>query len=408
MTKKTGIVKRTMRNNPRFREESSGIAQDLFDECVQMPTGRNATYGMQDFANGMMRAVILDTSVGGAANGINDAAEALNKILMRPVPSDQWFSNILSKTDSEAAIKSFTATITGLLSLLAKINQLPKEGLDIAFDIHKICRYDRKPGPELTSSKSKNGTSKFERYITAQCVNNDMRLILGCCPMPGGASMPDMVRDIIDMCCDAGTRINTVLLDREFFSTGVLEVLDELNVTYLMPCTNTKGVVNALNEFAAGKRQKVSENYLKGSGRCIPYTIIIDRRKKEKKNSSKKDKKKGIDSKKEPPTPEEMFIGFATNDAYMDIAKYSSRWGIETGYAMVENMRAKTRSRDAGARLLCFLYSLMLFNGWVMINALKQYRLAELRNGKKITQNTLKFMLIFTLNDKLGNESLPE
>lgn len=55
-------------------------------------------------------------------------------------------------------------------------------------------------------------------------------------------------------------------LDREFFSTGVLEVLDELNVTYLMPRTNTKGVVNALNKFAAGKRQKVSENYLKGSG----------------------------------------------------------------------------------------------------------------------------------------------
>ena len=379
MTNKTGIVKRTMRNNPRFREESSGIAQDLFDECVQMPTGRNATYGMQDFAGGMMRAAILDTSVGGAANGINNAAEALNKILTRPVPSDQWFSNILSKTNSEAATKSFTAMVSGLLSLLAKINQLPKEGLDIAFDIHKICRYDRKPGPELTSSKSKNGTSKFERYITAQCVNNDMRLILGCYPMPASASMPDMVRDIVGVCRDAGARIDTVLLDREFFSTGVLEVLDELNVTYLMPCTNTKGVVNALNEFAAGKRQKVSENYLKGSGRCIPYTIIIDRRKK----------KKSKDSKKETPTPEEMFIGFATNDPDMDIAKYSSRWGIETGYAMVENMRAKTRSRDAGARLLCFLYSLMLFNGWVMINALEQYRLAEIRNGKKITQNTL-------------------
>ena len=391
MTKKTGIVKRTIRNNPRFREESSGIAQDLFDECVQMPTGRNTTYGMQDFTNGMMRAAILDTSVGGVANGINDAAEALNKILMRPVPSDQWFNNILSKTNSEAALKSFTATITRLLSLLAKINQLPKEGLDIAFDLHKICRYDRKPGPELTSSKSKNGTSKFERYITVQCDNNDMRLILGCCPMPGSASMPDMVRGIVDMCRDAGACINTVLLDREFFSTGVLEVLDELNVTYLMPCTNTKGVINALNEFAAGKRQKVSENYLKGSGRCIPYTIIIDRRKK-KKDSSKKGKKKGIDSKKEPPTPEEMFIGFATNDASMDIAKYSSRWGIETGYAMVENMRAKTRSRDAGARLLCFLYSLMLFNGWVIINALMQYRLAERRNGKKITG--------FTTNDE--------
>ena len=408
MTNKTGIVKRTMRNNPRLREESSDIAQDLFDECVQMPTGRNATYGMQDLANGMMRAAILDTSVGGAANGINNAAEALHRILTRPVPSDQWFNNILSKTNSEAATKSFTATVSKLLSMLAGINHLPKEGLDIAFDMHKIGRYDRKPGPELTSSKSKNGTSKFERYITAQCVNEDMRLILGCYPMPGGASMPDMVRDIVNMCRDAGARINTVLLDREFFSTGVLEVLDELNVTYLMPCTNTKGVVSALNEFAAGKRQKISENYLKGSGRCIPYTIIIDKRKKEKKNSSKEGKKKSKEGKKETPTPEEMFIGFATNDPSMDIAKYSSRWGIETGYAMVENMRAKTRSRNTGARLLCFMYSLMLFNGWVIINALGQYRLAELHRGKKITQNTLKFMLLLTLDDNSCNGLLPE
>ena len=169
-----------------------------------------------------------------------------------------------------------------------------------------------------------------------------------------------------------------------------------------MLCTNTKGVVNALNEFAAGKRQKMFENYLKGSGRCISYIIIIDRRKKKKKNSSKNGKKKSKDSKNEIPTPE-MLIGFATNDTFMNIAKYSSRWGIETCYTMVENMRAKTRSRDAGARLLCFMYSLMLFNGWVMINALEQYRLADLRSGKKITQNTLKFMLLFKLDDNLRN-----
>ena len=92
--------------------------------------------------------------------------------------------------------------------------------------------------------------------------------------------------------------------------------------------------------------------------------------------------------------PKEKFIGFATSLPHININQYSSRWGIETGYSMIEAMRAKTRSRDAGAHLFCFLYSLMVFNGWVMLNSLNQYRLRMRLKGKNITQLTLKFMLL--------------
>ena len=68
--------------------------------------------------------------------------------------------------------------------------------------------------------------------------------------------------------------------------------------------------------------------------------------------------------------PEEKFIGFATNCPKIRIELYSSRWGIETGYAKLEECRAKTRTTDLAARMLCFYYSMVLFNEWIIIRAL--------------------------------------
>ena len=36
---------------------------------------------------------------------------------------------------------------------------------------------------------------------------------------------------------------------------------------------------------------------------------------------------------------------------------------------MVENERVRTRSRNVTFRAFCFLYSLVLFNAWVIANA---------------------------------------
>ena len=81
------------------------------------------------------------------------------------------------------------------------------------------------------------------------------------------------------------------------------------------------------------------------------YTLIITERKK---------KKKGKDNGGLP--PHERYIGFATNAPDVDPDLYENRWGIETGYRMIEDTRAKTHSKNPAARLLCFVYSVTVFN----------------------------------------------
>ena len=44
--------------------------------------------------------------------------------------------------------------------------------------------------------------------------------------------------------------------------------------------------------------------------------------------------------------------------------------GIGTGYRMIEHMRAKTSSQSSTVRAFYFWYSLLVFNLWVIANAM--------------------------------------
>ena len=104
----------------------------------------------------------------------------------------------------------------------------------------------------------KSGTTWFERYITAQCVKAGSQITVAAAHMPALSDTAKFVDRVINQCGKGGVRIRTVLLDREFFSVGVIGVLEQAGVGYLMPCPNTTGVVGAIREFAAGQRPAVS------------------------------------------------------------------------------------------------------------------------------------------------------
>ena len=151
-----------------------------------------------------------------------------------------------------------------------------------------------------------------------------------------------------------------------------------MKVRYVIPCRNTDTVVNALNEFAAGRRGRITESCITNAdGVSVTYTMIITERTRRKKNS--KDE------------PKNRYIGFATNEPDVDIAKYGQRWGIETGYKMLEAMRPRTRSLNIAARNFCFLYAVAMFNAWVLANAM----LADCSDQAEtaVTQARFKFMM---------------
>ena len=73
---------------------------------------------------------------------------------------------------------------------------------------------------------------------------------------------------------------------------------------------------------------------------------------------------------KDSDVPEERYIGFATNHPAIRTEAYAKRWRIETGYDKIKECRAKTRITDMESRMLCFYYSLVLYNEWIIARAI--------------------------------------
>ena len=257
--------------------------------------------------------------------------------------------------------------------------------------MHLIRRWDRKHGAELVRSKSKGRTGTFERYVVAQCVRPGVQLALALLHMPALEDTADYVRRAITACRGTGAEIGTVMLDREFFSTDVIRTLGELGVGYLIPCVNTPNVVDAITEFSKGERPQVSGfRIAKSKNDYAEYTMIITERKRKSK------KRRKAESCEE--EPEERYIAFATNRPGIDVDRYAERWMIETGFRMVENERVRTRSRSVTVRTLCFLYSLVLYNAWVLANAeLTSSPLALGGVYSRFTQTDMKVIMLMDI-----------
>ena len=203
-------------------------------------------------------------------------------------------------------------------------------------------------------------------------------------PMGAFSFTPKFVRKIVQFCEDVDVKPRLILLDMEFYSTDVMREPDGLGVQYLIPCINRDTVVEALRDYASGGRKAVSRMTMSNSDRkAVSYYAVVTDRKRRK--SSKSD------------APEDRFIVFTTNARWVDVVRYGKRWSIETGYRMIEHMRAKTSSQSSTVRTFYFWYSLLVFNLWVIANALGR---GASWDGKPImSQNTLGEIILNKISE---------
>ena len=383
-------MQRGLANNPRQRSSVINDVEDVFNPNIPFSKKPNAKYGPAVFHAIMMGAAALGVSIFGYTAAVRRWTTVSYMFARghRESPCGEWISNICLRVDPYGMAKSLEKVISANLERLQSLRLLSGKRIDIAIDMHLIRRWDRKHGAELVRSKSKGKTGSFERYIAAQCINHGIQMALALLHMPALEDTACYVRKAIAMCKRTGAKIGTVMLDREFFSTDVIRALEDLGVDYLIPCVNTANAVRAIEEFSRGERPAVSVfRIAKSKNDYVEYTMHITGRKKK---SRKKSKSESCVEK-----PEEKYIAFATNRSDIDVKCYSERWMIETGFRMIENQRVRTRSRSVTVRTLCFLYSLVLFNSWVLANA-------ELTNNPSvfggvyyiITQTDMKIIIM--------------
>ena len=351
-------------------ESVVGTMEGIVARMLPVSHAPNAVFTEGHLNDGLLLGGVFSSSPSGRTDSARNAG---NRIIGRrlaeaeaAMPCGEWQRRHLVRIRPGTALAAFGEALDANLDLLRDRGLLPGR-LDVAIDMHLIPRYDRERGPELHRSKSKNGTQWFERYFTIQSVTPGVRLVLGALPMPALEDNADYLRKLITICRGHGVGIGVLMADREFFDTSVMRALTDESIDYVIPCRNTTTVVEEINRFAAGMRGSRSEVAISDGRDCVTYTGVIAVRRRRADGG-------GGDRGDPDLPPHERYIMFATNNPDLDVEEYSRRWGIETGYRMIEHARPKTRSKNAELRAFCFLYGIMLFNAWVMFNTLHAAR----------------------------------
>lgn len=217
---------------------------------------------------------------------------------------------------------------------------------------------------ELYRSQAKSGTTHFHAYATAYLIRRGQRVTLALTFVRQGEDMADVVKRLLHTTRRAGVRPSLVLLDRGFFSVGVIRYFQAARTPFLMPVPlrgRKKDHPNGpggTRVFGYWDRSGFGSHRLNASGgRTARVGIVVHCR-----NRAGRRGKHGRERLVyaywgwEPPAPAQVS------------QLYRRRFGIETSYRQMNQCRARTCTRAPAVRLLLVGVALVLRNVWVWLH----------------------------------------
>ena len=191
-----------------------------------------------------------------------------------------------------------------------------------------------------------------------------INVTLGCFPLTRGDFNVDFVRKFVQKLDGSRIMTSLFLFDREFYSVDIMREMYRMGKRFLMPAIKNSRVQGAI--LAAHEAGRTAGSCVHGftignsNGLTASFNLVII-----PSDCHKNEERPVID----------RYVAFATNlpvsgaaDEIMEgiPSDYRRRWGIETGYRQIEQVRAKTTSRKQGIRLLVFFISIFVYNMWAV------------------------------------------
>ena len=344
----------------KLRELAARVKQ-LVSPHIRIRTKANAKYKKNEILDVLVHAAIEHAFTNGGAHSYKNLVgkgPASNTILYR-----------LNKENFKEIQEGFTAACDRMLKEALKRKVLKGRKFDVAIDTTFLHFYG-KEHPNMVWSKEDRGTNKYFGFITLDIVEGGSRFVVYALPVFSGQKQSDLVKELIDH-ARKFIRINNLYADRGFANADMFRLLDEENVNYLIPLPDDKGIKTLINTV---KPPFVVKDYIRG-GYKIPYVVLVGGTKGLMKLATNKK----IDR---------SDISLLNRLPKM----YSKRWGIETGYRVKKREGlVRTTSRNYKIRYFYFMFSVLLYNIWILTSLLVALDL-NAENIKKCII-TFKFLL---------------
>jgi hypothetical protein len=325
-----------------FRGGGLRLARRFWWSKLDMSIGRNSVHKMDSICSAAMYCAIMNDSAEGAYTDL--------RILLpehRAVSADRLLARF-----KDLSIEQMLAVFdkaTERMAEMAKKRNLFSGPAVLAIDYHEIPYYGDINNPYVVGTKRKAGTNYAFRFATAEVVEPGKRFTLAALPVRFDERKHEVVGRLVKR-AKRYAKIRHICLDRGFYGVLCINKLKALGMKFIMPIIRNNREKALIKEHLF--RMPVVLPYAMGSGKLqATFNICIMK-----------------DENGDP-------LGFATNylvdkDQINWIKEeYRARWGIETGYRVKKEFRARTTSRSIVVRALYFLLSVLLYNIWTLLNA---------------------------------------
>lgn len=275
---------------------------------------------------------------------------------LQEAPSANRLREVLAKALPDRATLQ-RALNTMLRAQTPRFVKKGKRSYYIAIDLtlipyHGECYEDEK---EVVRNQAKSGTTHFHAYATVSIVHDHQRYVLALRFVEKGESMEAIVTWLLKRLKSMGISIRGVYFDKGFCSVPVLTILERRKLRYVMPIPvrGKSGGVRKLFEAAASHKTTYTFNSPK-HGKLKVNAVAVQ------KYSKGRYKRKGT-----------HWFAYAVGrlskfvEPHQVFEMYRQRFGIETSYRQMHQVRARTTSRNPVIRLLLVGLAFVIFNLYI-------------------------------------------
>jgi putative transposase len=228
----------------------------------------------------------------------------------------------------------------------------------VAIDYHRVPYYGA-ANRDTTRSKSTGGTHNFHTYATACVVGGKDRYTLGLTAVGEKEATTAVVGRLLDQVAAAGVTIRVLLLDKAFFSIAVMRRLQSRSVPFVIPVVvrgpkprrGTPAVgLRAVRRRGAGRYPYTHAD----RGASVRVTVVVA-------HKTYRDRKTGRRR-----TRKLLYATWRAGGTPVSIRDlYRTRFGVESSYRQLGQVRPRTSTTDGVVRLLWVAVGLVLRNAWV-------------------------------------------
>ncbi len=228
----------------------------------------------------------------------------------------------------------------------------------LAIDYHRVPYYGV-PDRNTTRAKTEAGTHTFHTYATACVVGGPDRYTVGLTAVAHKEPMTGVLTRLLDQVIAAGVPIRVVLLDRAFFSIAVMQLLQTRHLPFVIPAVirgrKPRPGVPATGLRALRRRRAGRYTYTHADrGRSVRVTVVLAHKSYRHVRTGQRHTRKLL------------YMTWHVGGGPVAVRDlYRMRFGVESSYRQLGEVRPRTSSRDGVIRLLWVAIGLVLRNAWV-------------------------------------------